>query len=312
MLAAGSTLIIGTRDSRLAIIQSEYIAANLLKFYPELNIEFSKIKSQGDLILDQPLYEIFKSNPNADLKGLFSKELEKSLLDETIDIAVHSMKDLPTTLPEGLEIACTSAREDIRDVVCLAQRASGRGLQELRTLGTSSPRRIGQLQRLYPQLKFVDIRGNLATRFQKLDANPDLDAIVLAAAGLKRQGLTERISAYLDPREVLPAVGQGALAVEIKTDSPKAVWLRTILSQINSHRDARIIQAERAFLRALGGGCSSPVGIYAEERDSSEICLMAGIFSLDLKQEVQRASIVGEPSEELGLRLAELLSQNPV
>jgi len=336
-------IIIGSRDSKLALIQTEMIKAQLLALEPNLEIEIIKVKSEGDLILDTPLAQI----PQGDVKGLFTKELEHALLAETIDMAVHSMKDLPTTLPAGLEIACTSKREDVRDVVCMSQRALHEGIDHIskaRVVGTSSPRRIAQLKRLYPQVEFKDMRGNLATRFRKLDviasegdqviasnvtsslraqrSNPHaatvgsprgcaarddvmFDAIVLAAAGVKRQGLEDRITQYLDPRQVLPAIGQGALAVEIKTTSAKSQRLRELLASINSHEDDLIVRGERAFLRALQGGCSAPVGIYAQlEREN--LSYIASVTSTDGTKEL-RAEISGSlnAAETLGEQLAE-------
>ncbi len=299
-------LIIGSRDSKLALIQTEMIRDQLLAIDPSLEIEIIKVKSEGDLILDTPLAQI----PQGDVKGLFTKELEHALLAETIDLAVHSMKDLPTSLPAGLEIACTSKREDLRDVVCMSKRALDQGIDHIskaHVVATSSPRRIAQLKRLYPQVKFTDMRGNLATRFRKLDESTEIDAIVLAAAGLKRQGLEARISQYLDPRQILPAIGQGALAVEIKSTSAKSARLREILAKINSYEDDLIVRGERAFLRTLQGGCSAPVGIYAQ-LNNQHLSYTGVVNSIDGQQEL-RAEINGvlEDAEQLGLKLAEQL-----
>ncbi len=319
-------IIIGSRDSKLALIQTEMIRDQLLAIEPNLEIEIIKVKSEGDLILDTPLAQI----PQGDVKGLFTKELEQALLAETIDLAVHSMKDLPTSLPAGLEIACTSKREDVRDVVCMSQRALEEGIDHIskaRVVGTSSPRRIAQLKRLYGQVEFRDMRGNLATRFRKLDviaseakqsinglprgcATRDdvmFDAIVLAAAGLNRQGLSERITQYLDPRQVLPAIGQGVLAVEIKSTSVKSARLRELLAKINSQDDDLIVRGERAFLRTLQGGCSAPVGIYAE-LNHQHLKYSGVVCSVDGTQQLT-AEISGtlEEAESLGLKLAEQL-----
>ncbi len=325
-------LIIGSRDSKLALIQTEIIKAELLALEPSLDIEIIAIKSEGDMILDTPLAQI----PQGDVKGLFTKELEQALLAETIDLAVHSMKDLPTTLPAGLEIACMTKREDIRDVVCMSARALEQGIDHVskaHRVGTSSPRRIAQLKRLYPQVEFADMRGNLATRFRKLDTviaseakdphagsqgiatatssprNDDvmLDAIVLAAAGIKRQGLEERITQYLDPREVQPAIGQGALAVEIKSNSAKATWLRGLLAKMNSSNDDLVVRGERAFLRKLQGGCSAPVGIYAR-LEQGHLSYSGSVTSIDGKRQLtaELSGLIAD-AEKLGTELAEQL-----
>jgi hydroxymethylbilane synthase len=251
-----SQLIIGSRDSKLALVQSYWVRDQLLAKYPELKITIKEIKTQGDKILDVALAKIGD-------KGLFTKELENELLAGTIDIAVHSMKDLPTTLPEGLEIAVTTEREDVRDVVCFSEHAYKRDISSLaqaKTIATSSLRRTAQLKRLYPDKTFVDMRGNLQTRFKKLDdpANK-IDAMILAAAGLLRLELDTRIDQYLDPSEVLPAVGQGALAIEMVSGRHDLKdFLRAAL---NSYTDEMLVKAERAFLRELEGGCQVPIGV---------------------------------------------------
>ena len=295
-------LIIGSRDSKLALIQTELVKDTLLANYPELEIEILKIKTQGDKILDVALSKIGD-------KGLFTKELEKELLDGNIDLAVHSIKDLPTNLPEGLEIACTTVREDIRDVVCLSEAAKARGIEsvaEAQVIATSSLRRIAQLKSLYPDKDFVDIRGNLQTRFKKLnDPENKIDALILAAAGIIRLEEENLIDEYLDPQEVFPAVGQGALGIEIKSDNPE---LREFLREaLNSEIDELIVGAERSFLRKLEGGCQVPIGIYAEE-DEGSLVLQGIVCSLDGKDDV--CGLVGgtlEEAESLGTELAEML-----
>jgi len=295
-------LTIGSRDSKLALIQTELVRDALLETYPGLEIEILKIKTQGDKILDVALSKIGD-------KGLFTKELEKELLEGNIDLAVHSMKDLPTNLPEGLEIACTSPREDVRDVVCLSEHAKARGIESIadaQVIATSSLRRIAQLKSLYPDKEFVDIRGNLQTRFQKLnDPENKIDALVLAAAGIIRLGEENWIDEYLDPQEVFPAVGQGALGIEIKSGN---LELREFLREVlNSEIDEAIIQAERSFLRELEGGCQVPIGIYAEE-DDGNLVLQGIVCSLDGTDDV--AGLVGgtlEEAESLGIELAEML-----
>lgn len=251
-------LTIGSRDSRLAMIQTHWVRDQLLAFYPDLEIEIKEVKTQGDKILDVALSKIGD-------KALFTKELENELLAGTIDLAVHSMKDLPTRLPEGLAICVTSCREDVRDVACFSNHAKARGvskLAEAKVIATSSLRRIAQLKAKYPKAEFVDIRGNLQTRFKKLhDEANAIDAVILAAAGIHRLGEKELIDEYLDPAEILPAVGQGALAVEIDASRQDlAEFLRTPL---NDEVTEKIVAAERSYLRTLEGGCQVPIGIYS-------------------------------------------------
>lgn len=273
-----------------------------------LEVSIKKIKTQGDKILDVALSKIGD-------KGLFVKELENALLDESADLAVHSMKDMMTTLPPGLEIAVTSEREDVRDVLCLSKHASDdkKAWQNIKTIGTSSLRRVAQLKRLYPNIDFVDIRGNLNTRFKKLDDPKNgLDGIILAAAGVKRMGWGDRISVYLDPQEVLPAVGQGALAIEIKSSRDD---VKKLINSLNSPQNELIVKGERSYLRTLEGGCQVPVGIYSQIIDESisivTIKYTGIVANLDGSKYL-REEIIGElkDSEELGEKLAyKLLDQ---
>lgn len=278
-----SKLKIGSRESKLALIQSEWVKARLLEQYPNLEIEIVKIKTQGDKILDLALSKIGD-------KALFTKELENKLLDETIDLAVHSMKDLPTILPEGLEICATSEREDVRDVVCLSNHAKEAGISSLdtaRVIATSSLRRIAQLKSYFPKAKFVDIRGNLQTRFKKLqDEENGIDALILAAAGIKRLGDESLIDQHLDPYEVLPAVGQGALAVEIKSDREEL--RQFIRSAVNDEATEKIIHIEREFLRTLEGGCQVPIGVYCEFQDG-EFLITGLVSNLDGTEQIVRS-----------------------
>jgi len=298
-------LKIGTRDSKLALVQTYWVQDQLINQYPDLNIEILEIKTQGDKILDTALSKIGD-------KGLFTKELEHELLLNNIDLAVHSMKDLPTRLPDGLEVAAVSARQDVRDVVCLSQPALARGIQsisEVQVIATSSLRRIAQLKRLYPDKTFVDIRGNLQTRFKKLDdPHNNIDALILASAGLVRLGMQERVSSYLAPSEVLPAVGQGALGIEIASGRED---LKSFLRlALNSPTDEMMINAERAFLRELEGGCQVPIGAYSQldPEDTSRMILHGVVASLDGKIEC-RDSITGllvdgvKLGQELGSKL---------
>ncbi len=296
------TLTIGTRDSKLALVQTHWVRDCLLAKHPDLKIEIKEIKTRGDVILDVALSKIGD-------KGLFTKELENELLAGTIDLAVHSMKDLPTQLPKGLEIVATSVREDVRDVLCLSEQALTKGLKnisQVKRIATSSLRRIAQLKHLYPSIEFIDIRGNLQTRFKKLDdPSNNLDGMILAAAGLHRLGLESRISEYLDPLEVLPAVGQGALGIEIS--SARADLKEFLRAALNSSDDELRILSERAFLRTLEGGCQVPIGAYTE-LGVGTIKLTGVVVSLDGTEYV-RESISGklEQAEKLGYELGFLI-----
>jgi hydroxymethylbilane synthase len=242
-----SVLTIGSRGSQLALWQTRWVAARLAELGVETRIEI--IKTTGDKISAVPLAK-------AGGKGLFTKELEEALSERRIDLAVHSLKDLPTTLPEGLRLAAVPEREDPRDAVV------GRRLAELSAgarVGTGSLRRAAQLRALYPSLVAENIRGNVDTRLRKLDEG-QFDAIILASAGLRRLGWAERIAQILDPAEMCPAVGQGALAIESRDqdDHVNAILVRL------DHTPTRLaVTAERALLAGLGGGCQVPIGAHA-------------------------------------------------
>ncbi len=291
-------LTIGSRASKLALIQSYWTRDRLLEHYPELIIEIVEIKTQGDKVLDTALSKIGD-------KGLFTKELEQELLAGNIDLAVHSMKDLPTVLPEGLEIAVTTEREDCRDVICFAPHISS--MDQVQILATSSLRRVAQIKNLYPNISCVDMRGNLQTRFNKLDdPNNKIDAMVLAAAGVKRLGLENRISLELNPEQCLPAVGQGALAIEIYSGNDT---LRSFLRKaLNDKVVELMVQAERSFLRALEGGCQVPIAAYSQVIPNNHLKLTGLVASLD-GAVIIKESIQGELSraEVLGLELAQKL-----
>ncbi len=295
-------LIIGSRGSKLAMIQSNWVKSELEKNYPDLTVEIKEIQTQGDKILDVALSKIGD-------KGLFVKELETELLAETIDLAVHSMKDMQTTLPDGLEIAVTTKREDLRDVVCMSKAniaAGKKSISEINTVGTSSLRRTSQLKRRYPHINFVDLRGNLGTRFKKLNEG-QMDAMILAAAGVNRLGEAEfsaQVTECLDPNEILPAVGQGALAIEIAS---KRSDVKEIISVLNSKNDELIVKGERAFLRNLEGGCQVPIGIYSE-LNTDQVKYTGMVSSLDgaryLREEISGAL---RDAEKLGLELSKKL-----
>lgn len=244
-----TNLIIGTRQSLLAMWQSNYIAGRLREEYPGCDVTLKKIVTKGDRILDVPLAKIGG-------KGLFTKEIEQELLDGTIDLAVHSLKDMPTVLPEGLCLTAITERANAGDAFVSNKYNSIEELPEGSVLGTSSLRRRAQLLARRPDLKIVDLRGNVDTRLKKLDEG-QMDAIILAAAGLTRLGHADRIKEIIPQSYCLPAVGQGALAIECRTDNFK---VRQMLDFLNDTATKQATDAERAFLGLLEGGCQVPIG----------------------------------------------------
>ena len=254
------TLVIGSRGSKLALKQAEMVKAELERLDPAADVRIEIIKTSGDASVD-PLSVIGG-------KGVFTKELEDALLDRRIDIAVHSLKDLPTIIPDELVIAAICKREDPRDALVLNGKLRG-SVASIQTLphgasvGTSSPRRLSQLLHLRGDLVIKELRGNVDTRLRKLDEG-QYDALVLACAGLRRLGLADRISAPLPPSEMLPAVGQGALGIEIRADDSGTIETVGKLD----HKFTRLAcVTERAFLRSLGGGCQLPIAAYAVVRE---------------------------------------------
>lgn len=246
-------LVIATRESALALWQAEHVKARLQALYPDLEIQLLGMTTQGDRILDVTLNKIGG-------KGLFVKELETALAEGRADLAVHSLKDVPMHLPEGFALAAILQREDPRDALVSNHYASLEALPAGAVVGTSSLRRESQLRARFPHLVVKPLRGNVQTRLRKLDEG-EFDAIVLAAAGLKRLGLTERIRLELSPEQSLPAVGQGALGIEIRADREDVLAL---LAPLNDAETAACVTAERAMSRALGGSCQVPLGGYAE------------------------------------------------
>jgi hydroxymethylbilane synthase len=246
------TIIVGSRASALALAQTHLVVADLQAHFPEQTFEVRHITTHGDRVLDRALTEIGG-------KGVFVKEIEDALLSGAIDLAVHSCKDLPTTQPAGLIIGAIPTRADPRDVLVSRSGAALADLPVGARVGTSSHRRAAQLHALRPDLRLLDIRGNVDTRLRKLDEG-QYDAIVLAAAGLARLSLLARAAEFLDPHAFLPAPGQGALALEIRADDAATQKIVQALD----HSPTRItVAAERAFLLGLGGGCDLPIGAYA-------------------------------------------------
>lgn len=292
-------LRIASRGSELALWQSRSVQAALLAADPALQVEIGVIKTTGDNIQDVPLAKIGD-------KGLFTKELDHALLAGDADLAVHSLKDVPTRLPDGLTLAAITAREDPRDVVILPPGRRG-GLYYVRTgakVGTSSLRRRAQLQALRPDLDITDLRGNLNTRLAKLDAGA-YDAIILAAAGVLRLGWAERIGQYLDVPAWLPAVGQGALAVVARADRPDVLHR---LRPLHDPRAAACTLAERALLRALEGGCQVPIGALASVDEDGVLLLHGLVADLDGRR-ILRVQEVGAMKDagDVGRRAADAL-----
>jgi hydroxymethylbilane synthase len=290
------TIKIGTRGSPLALKQANWVKDELAARNPYLSIKLIIIKTTGDRILDCPLSAIGG-------KGLFVKEIEEALLAERIDLAVHSMKDMPGDLPKGLMVGAVPVREDPRDVFISRD---GRLLQEVpqgERIGTSSLRRKAQLLHFRPDLEIIPLRGNLDTRIKKIETE-GLAGIILAAAGIHRMGLERQISHYLDLRTSLPAVGQGALALEIRE---KDTRLKDLLNPINHESTALCTQAERAFLHRLQGGCQVPIAGHAQIKED-QIVLRGLIASLDGKSLFNdQAQGPFSDSTNLGIQLADNL-----
>ena len=245
--------MIATRESALALWQAEHVRARLSARYPATSVDLLGVTTQGDRVLDRPLAAIGG-------KGLFIKELESALREGRADIAVHSLKDVPMDLPDGFVLAAISAREDPRDAFVSNRYDTLAALPAGAIVGTSSLRREAQLRERHPEVRIEALRGNVHTRLRKLDEGR-YDAIVLAAAGLKRLGLGMRIRALLDPDDSLPAPGQGALAIECRTER---MDLRSALAPLADRATTLATAAERAFSRALGGSCQTPLAAYAE------------------------------------------------
>ena len=301
------TITIGTRGSQLALWQAEYVRKCLHDHFPDRSIERKVIKTTGDRIRDRSLVGLGK--------GVFTKEIEIALLDGTIDLAVHSMKDLPTDLPDGLCIAAIPVREDPRDVLVTQ---SGLLLDQLpkgAKIGTTSPRRRSQLLHLRSDLQVIDVRGNLDTRLRKLHET-DLDGVILAAAGIKRLIGDEIITEYFEADQMVPAAGQGALGVEAREND---LEIKTLLDAINDSHSETEVLAERVVLQELGGGCQVPIGVNARLK-GDRLHLIATVCSPDGKHRIlERLSSCFEARsdrgdsarvQELGVNLATKLIQS--
>ena len=289
-------IIVGTRSSKLALWQADYVIRRLREQYPGIQVERRLMTTKGDKILDAPLAKIGG-------KGLFTKELEMEMLAGGIDIAVHSLKDMPTEVPEGLVITAITKRFDPGDAVVSPQYRTLAALPPGARVGTSSLRRRAQLLAARPDLTILDLRGNVNTRLKKLDAG-EYDAIILASAGLKRLGFADRITDVLPAAMCLPAVGQGALAIETRADD---VALRASLAFLQDEDTVRCARAERSFLRRVEGGCQVPVGVYASPEEAG-LRVEAVIASLDGRR-LYRDHLSGAwaDAEALGKELADKL-----
>lgn len=296
------SLVIGTRGSALALAQANWVSSQLQQ-NSNLEITIQIIKTSGD-VKTEPLSMIGG-------KGVFTKELEDALLDGRVDIAVHSLKDLPTILPDGLQIGAICEREDPRDALVLPATAASTEASLIKlvpqsVVGTSSPRRLSQLMHLRPDLVIKDLRGNVETRLRKLDEG-QYDALILASAGLRRLNLAHRITIPISPAEMLPAVGQGAIGIEVRADDDIA--LETV-RRIDHPPTSYACVAERAMLRTLGGGCQLPIAGHATVFDRE--LRLEGLVATKDGAEVIRDQIVG-PSvdgESLGRQLADRLLQH--
>jgi hydroxymethylbilane synthase len=291
-----TTVRIGTRGSPLALWQAHYVAGRLRAAHAGLNVELVEIQTEGDKIRDVPLVQIGG-------EGVFTKAIQEALLEKRVDIAVHSLKDLPTIEVAGLVLAAVPERGPLGDVLISKRYKTFTQLPEGAKVATSSLRRRAQILHRRPDLNLVDMRGNVETRLRKL-AESDLDAIILAQAGLERLGLGEHITEILDPSWMLPAVGQGALGLECRDADPDT---RSILVPLDHPATRFAVLAERAMLRGLGGGCLVPIGAFSQIEDG-QLCLRGAVLSPDGTQRIEN-QIRGnlDQGEKLGEQLAEQL-----
>ena len=288
------TIRIGTRGSQLALYQAKKVKATLEVLFPELQVELKIIKTKGDKILDVALSKIGD-------KGLFTKEIENELIDGSVDIAVHSLKDLPTKLPEGLKLGAVLERGEFRDAFV---GRNGKKLADLKAgdvVATSSLRRIAGLLKINSQIVIKDIRGNVNSRLQKME-DGYCDAMIMAAAGLQRLELDSYITEIIDPEIVMPAVSQGAIAIETRLNDPE---VDALMEKMNHTPTWNAITAERAFLARLEGGCQVPLGCYSKVEDGL-LTLSGFVASVDGKQYI-RETISGDVNRgaELGVQMAE-------
>lgn len=287
-------IVVGTRGSKLALVQTNWVVDALKKVNPGIEFEVKVIKTKGDLVTHLPLHKIGD-------KGLFTKEIEQQLLNKEIDLAVHSMKDMPSTLPDGLKFASVPRREDPRDILVLKE--GYKTIEDLpmgAKIGTGSKRRTYQLLKYRPDLEIVPIRGNIETRIRKIE-DENLDGVVLAAAGLLRAGLENRISYYLPTNIMIPAPAQGALALEIREDDS---YMEEIISHIKDEATEIQVAAERGFLTGVNGSCHVPMGAYCEI--DNEKLILTGLYGDEDGKKLVVKSIEGKVSDanKIGYDLA--------
>ena len=289
-------LKIGTRGSKLALAQTNVVAEKLKKALPDANIEICVIKTSGDIMQDVSLLTIGG-------QGVFVKEIEEALLERKIDLAVHSMKDVPGDIPEELMFAATLPREDVRDVLVSRNNIKFEFLPKGAKIGTGSQRRSAQIKAVMPDINIVPLRGNLDTRLRKIETE-NLTGVILAAAGMKRMGLAEKITQFLPVETMLPAVGQGALGLQIRKAD---VELAKACAVLNDATTAAEVAAERAFLRALGGGCRLPIA--ALGRLDGQTLTLEGMLAAPNGTTMIREKISGtvKDVEEMGKKLAEII-----
>lgn len=286
-------ILVGSRASDLALVQTYWVIDRLKEKFPELDYEVVKIKTIGDKILDKTLHKIGG-------KGLFVKEIESALLQEEIDMAVHSMKDVPTEMIDDLMIGAITDREDIRDVLISRDGIKLEDLPQGAKIGTSSLRRAAQLLAYRPDLMIEPIRGNIATRLKKMETL-HLDGVILAAAGVIRMGWKDKISQYISTHLCTPAVGQGALGIQIRSKDP---FVRSIVKALNNPHVEIAIKAERSFMRELKGGCHVPIGAYSCV-EGEKLLMDAVIASPDGEKVIRlRDACRKEDYEQLGIRMA--------
>ena len=291
-------IIVGSRRSKLALTQTNWVIDQLEKIDPRYEFEVHEIVTKGDKIVDVTLSKVGG-------KGLFVKEIEQAMLNKEIDLAVHSMKDMPAVLPEGLTIGCIPFREDHRDALISKGHVKLMDLKPGAIVGTSSLRRSAQLLAKRPDLEIKWIRGNVDTRLAKLETD-EYDAIILAAAGLSRLGwASDVVTEFLDADVCIPAVGQGALSIECREDDKE---LLELLDQFTCQKTERAVRAERAFLQKMEGSCQVPIAGFARVEDNDEIVLNVLVASPE-GQEIFKEELRGQNPEELGVQAADLLTQ---
>ncbi len=287
---------IGTRGSKLALTQTNFVTEKLKKIMPETNVEICIIKTSGDIMQDVSLLTIGG-------QGVFVKEIEDALLSKKIDLAVHSMKDVPGETPEDLMFAAILPREDVRDVLVARDNIKMEFMPRGAKIGTGSQRRGAQIKAILPDANIVSLRGNIDTRLKKIETE-NLTGVILAAAGMKRMGLAEKITQFLPVETILPAVGQGALGLQIRKSD---VDLARICASLNDAKTATEVTAERSYLRALGGGCRLPIAALGK-LDGQRLTLEGMVASPNgatmIREKINGAK---EEAEELGKKLAEII-----